>query len=158
MHESQGICKVVGLEDRVFSGETRSYYVLKPIENKISTVYLPESTIRESNNIKPVLTIGEVEEIFENMDAVESVWVEEMSKRKAKFRKILANNKRAELIALVKSVYLKKLELENDGKKIHAYDEQYMKDAEAILYSEFSHVMDLEVDEVERLVKEKFQA
>lgn len=76
-------------------------------------------------------------------------WIANDAVRKEKFKGVLQGGKREEIIALIKSVYLHKQKLLEEGKKkLHVADENVMKDAKRLLYDEFAYVLKLERNEV----------
>lgn len=76
-------------------------------------------------------------------------WIANDAVRKEKFKGVLQGGKREEIIALIKSVYLHKQKLFEEGKKkLYVADENVMKDAKRLLYDEFAYVLKLERNEV----------
>lgn len=47
------------------------------------------------------------------------------------------------MIQTIKAIYAHKKQREENGKRLHAMDEQFFKDAEQILYTEFQYVLNL---------------
>lgn len=68
--------------------------------------------------------------------------------RKEKYREILKNGDRQELIQLIRTLYLHQQELKKAGKKFHATDEKILNEAEKILHHEFAYVLDIKLEEV----------
>lgn len=53
---------------------------------------------------------------------------------------------------MIRELYIHKQEQLKNGKKMHLSDEQLMKEAERLLYSEFSLVLNIRADEVPKFI------
>ncbi len=147
---NHGICKIMGTQDMTIDSKTRPYYVLKPLFKNSSTIYLPIGSEIIEKKMRPALTAEEIYALIRNMPDAETIWVENVNERKEIYKKILLGNDSSTLMRLIKTLYLHGQELKNagKGKKLHASDERFLKDAENVLYDEFSYVLDIERDEV----------
>ena len=56
---------------------------------------------------------------------------------------------------MIRELYIHKQEQLKNGKKMHISDEQFMKEAEKLLYSEFSLVLNIRVDEVPSFISSR---
>lgn len=63
---------------------------------------------------------------------------------KEKYTKILKSGDNKQLVKLIRTLYLEKVEV----KKLYVNDEKIMTDAEKLLHEEFALVLDIKVDEV----------
>ena len=52
------------------------------------------------------------------------------------------------MIRLIKTLYEHRESLVDSGHKMHAADENFLKDAESVLYEEFAYVLKIHLDEV----------
>lgn len=96
--------------------------------------------------------------MIQGMSEEKTKWIANAAVRKEKFKEILREGKREELIALIKSVYLHKQQLIEEGKKkLHVADENAMKDAERMLYDEFAYVLKIERSEVLPFIMEQIE-
>jgi CarD family transcriptional regulator len=100
--------------------------------------------------MRPALSVEEVFDLIRSMPDADTIWVENVNERKELYKKILLGNDSSALMRLIKTLYLHGQELKNagKGKKMHVSDERFLKDAENVLYDEFSYVLDIERDEV----------
>ncbi|MPN50404.1 hypothetical protein SDC9_198030 [bioreactor metagenome] len=85
------------------------------------------------------------------------IWISDDAKRKEKYRQILATGDRLQLIRLIKTLHLYGQERKNEGKKLHSADERFMKEAEKMLYEEFSHVLGIHQDQVLPFILEQME-
>ena len=56
---------------------------------------------------------------------------------------------------MIRELYIHKKKKKKNGKKMHLSDEQLMKEAERLLYSEFSLVLNIRADEVPKFISSR---
>ena len=64
------------------------------------------------------------------------------------YKEVLKRNDCIELLKLIKHIYFKKKQRLDEGKKVMAVDEKYMKLAEDVLHQELGAVLDIPKDQV----------
>lgn len=144
----QGVFKIAEIAEKDFSGKAKKYYVLKSVKGSSSVIYVPVDNERLVGKIRPMLTTKEVYELINEMPEEKCVWIKNDNERKLVFREIIAKSDPQELAGLIRTVYLHQCELAAAGKKLHITDERYFKEAERILYDEFSLALDISSDSV----------
>lgn len=148
LYSAKGICKITGISEQKFGGSKRKYYVLEPVYQKNSSVFIPADNEKLLSKMKPVLTKDEIDGIIHETVSCCPEWIENENERKLYFSGILAGGSRKELILLIKTIYEHRRELTEKGKKLHACDEVTFKEAEALLYDEFAYVLGIKPTEV----------
>lgn len=130
--------------------KVRSYYVLKPIYNTASTVYVSAISNRRKTEIRHVLSADEIFSVVEKMSDEDFTWIKDNHKRKELYGQILSDGNRSELIKMVKTLRYQKQELKNINKdrKLQIFDECFLKDAEKALCEEFAYVLNIKREEV----------
>lgn len=98
--------------------------------------------------MRPMLTTEEVYNLINEMPDEECRWIERDDERKAAFREILAESNPQKLAGLIRTIYLHQREIAKTGKRLHLTDERFFKEAERILYDEFSLALDISSDSV----------
>jgi len=142
-----GVCRIQSIETRDFGGEEKEYYILTPLSDENCTIFVPvEGEI--AAKIKCILTSTEIHELIAGVADEESIWIEEDEPRRVRFKAILAGGDRGELFALIKTLFIRAKNLESQGKKMHMADDQFLRNAEKILYGEIAHVMGISEEEV----------
>ena len=137
VYGSNGVCVITAIEKRDFSGENIEYYILHPVHNSKNTFYVP------TENSVLTATISEKN----------SLWIENNIQRKEAYKQIIENGNRNELLCLIKTLHEKNLELISKHKKLHSTDERFLRDAENIIYDEFSYSLDIPREEVIDYIK-----
>ena len=82
-------------------------------------------------------------------------WIENDIERRERCREIIQVGDRRELVGLIKGLYLHGERQRERGRKLHAADERFLRDAEKILYEEFAHVLQIKRDEVLPFIMEQ---
>ncbi len=148
LYSCYGVCEITEISMKNFGGSKEEYYVLRPIYDSKSTLFVPVNNEKLTSKIRPVLTIDEVYALIKTMPDKESVWIEDENKRKDHYKEILTTGNREEIVKMIKAVYFMEKKKRSEGKKLHAVDEKFFRDAEKLLYEEFSHVLNIEKTEV----------
>ena len=146
MYGQSGICKITEICDRKFGRETLKYYVLRPVYGDNTVIYCPVDS--DKVRIRKLLSAEEVVALIREMPAQQGDWIENDNLRKEAQTEILRRGDHKELIALIKTLYRKRTETENSGRRFHCADAEAMAQAEKMLYQEFAQVLDIAPDEV----------
>lgn len=146
MYGQSGICKITEICDKKFGRETLKYYVLRPVYGDNTVIYCPVDS--DKVHIRKLLSADEVVALIREMPAQQGDWIENDNLRKEAQTEILRRGDHKELIALIKTLYQKRTETENSGRRFHRADAEAMAQAEKMLYQEFAQVLDIAPDEV----------
>jgi len=84
-------------------------------------------------------------------------WIANENERKNMYRDIISKGNHTELIKMIKAIFIEKREKESEGKRLHASDERFLKEAEQILYGEFQYVLNLNEDELMNYIFERIE-
>lgn len=146
MYGQSGICKITEICDKKFGRETLKYYVLRPIYGDNTVIYCPVDS--DKVHMRNLLSAEDVFSLIREMPAQQGDWIENDNLRKEAQTEILRRGDHKELIALIKTLYKKREEIERSGRRFHRADEEAMQQAEKMLYQEFAQVLDIAPDEV----------
>lgn len=148
LYGTHSICKITDITEQKFNRSTNKYYILQPLHNASSTIYVPMDNEKLIAKMRRILSEEEIYELIKAMPDKNGTWIENKNERNEYFRSILSNGDRAEIIKLIKIIYQHKEELKAIGKKLHASDEQFFKEAEKVIYDEFALVLNIRYDQV----------
>lgn len=143
IYGAQGVCIIAGTEEKTVNGKKKTYFVLKPVSDKGSTIFAPTDNELVLKKMRRLLTKEEIHKLIDSMPEENAVWVANENERKERYKAVLAKGDHVELIKMIKAIYAHKKERESDGKRLHMSDERFFKDAEQILYNEFQYVLDM---------------
>lgn len=158
IYGAQGVCKITGTEEKAVGGKRKTYFVLKPVSDRGSTIFVPTDNEIVLKKMRRLLTKEEIHKLIDSMGSEDAVWVQNENERKEHYKGILTSGDHLELIKMIKAIYAHKQEREAEGKRLHMSDERFFKDAEQILYSEFQYVLDLDSkDDLMRYILERIE-
>lgn len=149
----QGIYRIGDIAEKNLTGKKVKYYILKSVKGNNSTIYVPVDNETLVGKIRPVLSADQVYRLINKMPNDDLEWIENDDDRKTQFKAIISESAPEKLAQLIKMVYIHQRELEGMGKKLHVADERAFKEAERILYDEFSLVLDVKSDSVPSFIQ-----
>lgn len=144
VYTTYGICRVDAITERMFNNELKQYYILKPLNDPKASLQIQTDNPITIAKIRDVLSADEAMDLIHQIPFIEPYWIENENERKRHFSDILRTGKRTEIIGIIKSVFEHSKGLKDKGRKLHACDEQYYKDAEKLIYEELSYVLGIE--------------
>ncbi len=157
VYGTTGVCRIDGITEKDFGNKKGNYYVLKPLYQNSSTVFVPVDNEKLVNKFRKVLSATDIYALIEAMKEETDVWIENETERKNAYREIISSGDRRELVRLIKTLYLHQQEQLKNGKKLHLSDERFMKEAEKLLYDEFAAVLNIKQEQVLPLIMERIQ-
>lgn len=149
IYGAHGICKIAGIEEKDFMGVKEKYFVLKPVKKSDnSTYFVPTGNETLAAKMRKLLSEEEINELIDAMANEQANWIANENQRKEKYKAIISEGNHTELIKMIKAIFFEKKEREANGKRLHASDERFLKDAEQLLYGEFQYVLKLNEEEL----------
>lgn len=158
LYGQYGVCRIMGEESRKIKGESVKFYVLRPMYDDTSTIFVPQTNENLLGEMREVLTRAEVYEMIEEMPDEETVWIENENRRKEKYREMLLTGDRKTLVKMIKTLGLQQEKQREKGKKLHMTDERFLKEAEKVLHEEFAHVLGLPPEKIVSFIAEQLAA
>ena len=144
VYGAQGVCKIVGTQDQKIDGANKTYFVLKPADDRGATFYVPTWNDKALAKMRKVMTKQDVDALIDSMPNKTPTWIANENERKETYKRILSSGDQADIISMVQSLFSHKKEREADGKRLHMSDEHFMKDAEQLLYNEWQYVLNVD--------------
>lgn len=155
MYGDNGVCLVADRRKEKFGGQWREYYILKPVNNEESTLYVPTDNEKLLSKMRDVLSYDQIMEIIHSLPKDNLAWIEDNKEREAMYNEVFDSGDRRELLLLVKSLYQHKQQRKAEGKKLWTIDENAMKHAEKLVYEEFATVLKIKPEEVVPFIEEE---
>ncbi|MDR3277329.1 MAG: CarD family transcriptional regulator [Oscillospiraceae bacterium] len=157
LYSAHGVCKVAELAKKNMSGKIMEYYVLKPVGDSKFTILVPVDSERLTAKMRRLLSAGEIYALIRTMPGENTIWIDDEKVRRARYKEILALGDRAELVQLIKTLYLRQRDMQKKGKRLYLADGYVMRDAEKMLYDEFAHVLEINPDQVLPFIMERIE-
>lgn len=144
-----GICEVAEITTMKMDGvpKDRLYYILTPCKNKGGKIFTPVDN--DKVVMRPVITKEKAMELLEQIPEIQELWIPNDKMRETKYKECLRTCECEDMIRIIKTLYIRKLDRQAQGKKITATDERYLKMAEGSLYSELSLALGIPEEEME---------
>ncbi len=155
MYAGHGVCQILGTELKAVDRKKIEYYVLEPVEQPGTRYFVPTQNAVAVAKIQPVLTAQQIDALLETVADTETAWIPDENLRKQRYRELLAGGDRAALICMMRMAYLHKLEQLAAGRKFHLCDENFLRDAERLLNSEFSLVLCIDNTDVGQYIRSR---
>ena len=153
LYGSNGVCMVDDVTEKRIGKTKMQYYVLKPLCNNTSTLFVPTANQQLVSKMRRILTEDEAEAILRNLPPCGD-WNDNKQERSEQFRAIITEGSCVELIRLIRLVRTHGHEQLAGGKRLHISDERFLKEAEKMICEEFSLVLHISRDEVlERILQ-----
>lgn len=155
VYGTDGICNIIEETIREFDGRTIEYYVLSPLEKNADLIYVPKNNKKILSKMRHVISMDEANRLIADMPDEVMNWIENDRDRSQAFKNILLYGSILDLLSMTHLLYLKQIEQLEVGKKLHAQDERFLRDAERMLFEELSYILKLSQSEVIKLLKIK---
>ncbi len=142
------VCRVTDIKKMTFGKTTREYFVLSPIYDEKNTIFAPTDSPKVLEKIKQILSSEEIISLIKNMPDKAPLWVDDDKERALLYHNTFEKGERAQIIRMIKTLYERKIELAEKGKKLRSADESAFARAEKMIYDEFALVLDIKREEV----------
>ena len=156
-YAGSGVCIIQEIASMRFGRTREQYYVLKPLHQNTSVIYVPLKNEQLVAKMRPILTREELEALVEQAESIEPVWDDDVNQRKLIFEELLRSGKCEDLIRIIKTLLGQRTRRQAEGKMLHVSDENYLREAQRLLYDEFAGVLGCTPKEAEAQFKEKLK-
>lgn len=153
-----GVCRILDLEVRTVDRKRVEYYVLEPLEQPGSRYYVPTQNQAAVSKLRRIMTTTELDALLRSKEARQDSWIADENQRKQRYRDLINSGDRAALISMVNTLHHHKDLQAAAGRKFHLCDENFLRDAEKLLNSEFSLVLNIHQNQVEDYVLSMLKA
>lgn len=158
VYGNAGVCRIEDVTTMDMEGvpKERLYYVLCPLGQMGGRIFTPVDNPKAA--IRSVLALDEAARLLEEIPGIEEVAVPNIKLREEKFKECARSCDSREWVKIIKTLYLKRQKRIQEGKRLPASDERYLKMAEENLFAELSVVFGEPQEAVERRVAERMLA
>ena len=151
LYGKTGVCLVK--EQTTMAGGL--YYVLSPVSDSRSSVYVPCGNVELMARMRPLLTREEIDGMLSDVDTVRLAWIDDRNERAMLYRTITGSGDRKELVRLLACLMRKKQERIAIGKRLSAMDENFLQECVRLVQEEFSMVLGIATKEVGLYIQER---
>ena len=155
---THGVCQITEIGEKNLTGKSMEYYILKPVYNENSTLYVPVHSENLTGKMRRILSVREIREMIRQMPYHQEDWIDNENLRKTRYRELLTDGNRTELLKMLRTLYLHQQEQISKGKKLHNTDERFFREAEKLLFDEIALVLHIKPSQVLPFILEQIQA
>lgn len=149
VYSAEGLCEICDITERTFGKDKIEYYVLKPLNKNSEVVYVPKNNKRIMERMRKILNREEADELLDNLPACEEIqWNGNSRERQKEYKEILLCGSSRDVLRMTRTLYMHQIEQLEKGKKLHAVDERFLKEAEKLIFEELAYVFGITVEEV----------
>ena len=149
---THGVCQITEIGEKNLTGKSMEYYILKPVYNENSTLYVPVHSENLTGKMR------RIREMIRQMPYHQEDWIDNENLRKTRYRELLTDGNRTELLKMLRTLYLHQQEQISKGKKLHNTDERFFREAEKLLFDEIALVLHIKPSQVLPFILEQIQA
>ena len=155
LYGATGVCKIESTIERDIFGEKKEYFVLKPVSQDKSTVFVPTDNEAHRAKMLKILSADEIDAIITEVKTLPDVWEENDVLRREKYSEIIHSGDRKRVMLLIRTLSSVQQARLKEGKRLHLSDERFLAEAERLLYDEFSTVLGIKNSDVVPYIIEK---
>ncbi|MBQ8550372.1 MAG: CarD family transcriptional regulator [Clostridia bacterium] len=148
LYGATGVCKIDSTVEREIFGEKKEYFVLKPISQDKSTVFVPTDNEALRAKMRKILSADEIDDIIKEVKTLPDIWEENDALRREMYSEIIHSGDRKKVMLLIRTLYTVQQQRYKEGKRLHLSDDRFLSEAERLLYDEFSTVLGIENSDV----------
>lgn len=142
-----GVCCIVDQEERVVDRKKVQYLALEPVGQAGSRYLVPTHNTAAMAKLRQMLTPEELEQMLRSSEVRDDAWIREENQRKQAYRELINSGDRIRLMQMVSTLYRHKEAQSAAGRKVHLCDDNFLRDAEKLLCSEISLVLNMNQDQ-----------
>ncbi len=149
IYRAEGVCVVSDIRNESFGaiGKEEQYYILTPVNDGRSTVFVPLANDKLVGYMRKLLSADEINAMVEELKDERLEWVVDSRARSVMFREILALGDRRQLCVLVNTVAEKLEQTIAQGRKAGTTDLGTLHKAVTMLYGEFCATTNIDTPE-----------
>lgn len=151
VYGSTGVCRVEevsALQGAKGPDRNKKYYRLSPLQQD-GVIYAPVDNAKVP--MRSVISAEEAEALIDLIPSINpaACRAPTMQALAQHYQSAVRSNDCRDLIGIMKSIYNKRQTVESQKRRLGLVDERYMKQAERLLYGEFSVALGIPFDEVQ---------
>lgn len=149
----QGVCRIDSVTEKRLSGKTVKYYVLKPIYQENSTIFVPADNEKSISRMRRVMSKEEANSLIEKIPDQKVCSIDNDAERKEIYKKKIESSDCREWVCVIKSLHERQCKRKESGKRLSLVDEQMMKKAEKLLYGEIALALNIKPEDTHDFIK-----
>ena len=141
-----GVCEIEEITEMTISNQTKKYYRLKSNVQPKLQLFHPVET--NHPKISKMITEEQSTKILAVFEHAPSEWIQRSIERAKEHKKILDSKDHLAIAQMINTILRKQAELEEEGKKLYAQDQEIIRSVMEILCDEISISLNISKQEV----------
>lgn len=152
MNGYSGLCRIKGVQKMSFGSRPQKYFVLVPVYEPANTIYIPVQSAEDK--LRYPLTHSQIETLIQDLPEMDSIWIDDMKRRKDAYTQIIHKGDPKDLASLIRTIYTKVRERQKEGKHISDVDLRQLDQAEKVFNGELAYGLGVQPDQVTGIIRE----
>ncbi len=156
-HESGGVCRIddVCLAPLEHMASDRLYYVMKPIHEPNSVIYIPVDSTQIF--LRRLMTKEQAEELLDRIPFVRTIDEDNAKLLRAKYIELMKLHDPVEWVRVIKTVYVRADQQNDRGRRLSDTERSFAENAKRHLHTELSLALDIPFEKMEDYIAEHVQ-
>lgn len=148
----EGVCEIeaVGTIDMSGIDKRKQFYSLVPVVGNTSKIYIPVD--KADGRIRSVISREDAMSFIKSIPGIEVKEISDERMREQEYKDAILSGDYEKLVSIIKLIYMRIQKRSKQGRKATATDDRYFRQAENILFSELSFVLDIPKDRMEQFI------
>lgn len=153
----EGICEIedVGCLDISGVDKDKEYYILAPINQRGSKIYIPVDNVH--GRIRNMISNEDAITFIKSIPDIDEKDIQNEKMREQEYKAVILSGDNEKIASILKLIYVRKQERAEQGKKLSSTDEKYFKLAEDMLFSELAFVLDVPKENMEQYIADMIE-
>lgn len=157
IYASRGVCIIEDITWKEFGGVRKQYYVLRPVYQKRSCIFVPMDNNDLSSKMIRLVTPDEITQYIRRLPTLPAMWDDSADIRQDRYREIMEDKNRLQILNMIRCIHQHRERLAEKGKKLYAFDEHALKNAETLIYDEFAYVLNMDREQIPPYIRKELQ-
>lgn len=146
IYSAHGICQIDDICEKTYSGVTKTYYVLHPLNNANLEINTPVDN--KLISMVDIMSEDEAKKVLEAFTSDGIEWIDKSHQRTQAYSEVVKTGDRIEIAKVINTLMRKKDEIERSGKKFAEYDRKLLASTQNILFGELAIALKVSIDEI----------
>ncbi|HLR54498.1 MAG TPA: CarD family transcriptional regulator [Pseudogracilibacillus sp.] len=148
VYSTHGVCQIDDIYEQTIIGKTREYYKLHPVENE---QHLTINAPVDGKGIS-IMEIMDEQEAKDVLQVFRKPSKEDVNIQPATYTKLVDDGDRKEIASIINTLLRKKVEVEEDNKKLNGRDRDLLRTARSALFTELSISLDTSIEIINKKI------
>ena len=149
IYRAEGVCQVSDIREESFGaiGEKNKYYILTPLGDDRSVVFVPVDNERLCSMIRRLLSAEDIMTLAAELREERLVWIPDSRARNLRYKELFSVGDRRDLIIIANTVMEIIKEGKNSEKRLTGTDLNALRRAKQMLYDEFTATAEIRTED-----------